>query len=70
MYNASDNELDKQLLDTLNQHGLDAMLSIVHDEIERAYAYGFDVGQDDGWCECYETYQESIEDGYDYDEFD
>lgn len=65
MYNATDNELDKVLLDTLNQHGLDAMLSIVHDEIERAYAYGFDIGKDDGWCECYETYQESIEDDYD-----
>lgn len=64
MYNTTDNELDKQLLNVLNQHGLDAMLSIVHDEIERAYAYGFDIGKDDGWCECYETYQESIEDDY------
>lgn len=67
MYNATDNELDKQLLNVLNQHGWDAMLSIVHDEIERAYSYGFDVGKDDGWCECYETYQETIEDDYDYD---
>lgn len=66
MYNATDNELDKQLLNVLNQHGLDAMLSIVHDEIERAY----DLGKDEGWCECYETYQETIEDDYDYDEFD
>ena len=45
MYNATDNELNKVLLDTLNQHGLDAMLSIVHDEIERAYAYGYEEGQ-------------------------
>lgn len=61
MYNSTDNELDKQLLDTLNQHGIDAMVSIVHDEIERAYVYGYGVGMDDGWCECYETYEEDIE---------
>lgn len=62
MYNATDNELDKQLLDTLNKHGIDAMLSIVHDEIERAYAYGYDVGNDEGWTSCYECYQYDIED--------
>lgn len=68
MYDASNvNVFDKHLLDVLNQHGFDSMLSIVHDEIERAYSYGFDVGKDDGWCECYETYAQSIEDDYDYE---
>lgn len=62
MYDAQDtNELDKLLFDVLNQHGWEAMLSVVHDEIERAYQYGYDVGKDDGWCEAYETYQEDIE---------
>lgn len=64
MYNATDNELDKQLLDTLNQHGINAMLSIVHDEIERAYAYGVDIGKDDGWCDCYEAYEHLIDESY------
>lgn len=68
MYDARDvNVFDKYLLDVLNQHGINSMLSIVHDEIERAYSYGYDVGKDDGWCECYETYEQSIEDDYDYD---
>lgn len=68
MYDGRDvNVFDKRLLDLLNQHGIDSMLSIVHDEIERAYAYGFDVGKDDGWCECYETYEQYIEDNYDYE---
>lgn len=68
MYDGSDvNVFDKHLLDVLNQHGLNSMLSIVHDEIKRAYSYGYDVGQDEGWCECYETYEQSIEDDYDYE---
>lgn len=67
MYNATElNEFDKHLLEILNQHGIDSMLSVVHDEIERAYSYGFDVGKDDGWCECYETYAQSIEDDNEY----
>lgn len=65
MYDARDvNVFDKYLLEVLNQHGLDAMLSVVHDEIERAYAYGFDVGKDDGWCECYEAYEHLIDESY------
>lgn len=66
MYNATElNELDKHLLDILNQHGIDSMLSVVHDEIERAYSYGHDVGMDEGWCECYDTYEEEIN-SFDY----
>lgn len=66
MYNATDlNEFDKHLLEILNQHGIDSMLSVVHDEIEKAYKYGYDVGAYDGWCDCYDTYAEEI-DGYDY----
>lgn len=61
MYNATTlNEFDNNLLHILNQHGIEVMLSIVHDEIERAYAYGHDVGKDEGWCECYETYTVDI----------
>ena len=66
MYDVRDlNEFDKNLLEVLNQHGIDVMLSVIHDEIERAYGYGYDVGRDDGWCDCYDTYQEEI-DGFDY----
>lgn len=65
MYDASEqNVFDNQLLEVLNQHGWDAMLSVVHDEIERAYAYGYDVGKDDGWCECYEAYEHLINESY------
>lgn len=47
MYDASElNEFDKTLMDILNQHGMDTMLSVIHDEIEKAYAYGYDVGVD------------------------
>lgn len=60
-----DNDLEKKLTDILNQHGLNAILDCVVDEIERAYEYGHDVGVDEGWCECYDTYKEEI-DGYDY----
>lgn len=67
MYNATElNEFDNNLLHILNQQGIKVMLSVVHDEIERAYAYGHDVGVDEGWCECYETYQDDIE--IDWDE--
>ena len=67
MYNATElNEFDNNLLHILNQQGIEVMLSVVHDEIERAYAYGHDVGVDEGWCECYETYQDDIE--VDWDE--
>lgn len=66
MYNATElNEFDKNLLEILNQHGIDGVLSAVHDEIERAYSYGYDVGVDEGWCVCYDTYKEEI-DGYEY----
>lgn len=66
MYNATElNEFDKHLLDILNQHGIDSMLSVVHDEIERAYSYGHDVGVDEGWRDCYDTYEEEIN-GFDY----
>lgn len=66
MYDASElNEFDKTLMDILNQHGTDAMLSVIHDEIEKAYAYGYDVGVYEGWCDCYDTYKVEI-DGYDY----
>lgn len=66
MYDASKlNDFDKTLMDILNQHGMDAMLSVIHDEIEKAYAYGYDVGVDEGWRDCYDTYKEEI-DGYDY----
>lgn len=41
------------------------MLSVVHDEIERAYSYGYDLGRDEGWIDCYDTYKEEI-DGFDY----
>lgn len=64
-YDVELNEFDKHLLEILNQHGIDSMLSVVHDEIEKAYTYGYDVGRDEGWCECYNTYQEEI-DGFDY----
>ena len=56
-------ELDKTIVNVLNQHGLDAMLDVIHDEIERAYDYGYSVGCDDGYCECLEYY-DSLE-GYD-----
>lgn len=66
MYDARDlNEFDKNLLEILNQHGIDVMLLIIHDEIESAYTYGHDIGLDEGWCDCYDTYREEI-DGYDY----
>lgn len=67
MYDDRDvNVFDNYLLEVLNQHGIDSMLSIVHDEVERAYSYGFDVGKDDGWIECYEAYEHLIEcDDYD-----
>ena len=62
MYDDRDlNEFDKKLLYVLNQHGIEGILSVVHDEIERAYAYGYDVGVNEGWCECYDTYQEEID---------
>lgn len=65
MYNATEsNEFDKHLLEILNQHGIDSMLGVVHDEIEKAYDYGYDVGRDEGWCDCYETYDQSIEEDY------
>lgn len=68
MYDARDlTVFDKHLLEVLNQHGLDGMLDVVHDEMECAYNYGYYVGKDDGWCECYETYEQSIEDDHDYE---
>lgn len=66
MYDATElNEFDKHLLEILNQHGIDSMLSVVHDEIAKVYTYGYDVGRDEGWCDCYDTYREEI-DGFDY----
>lgn len=63
MYNSTElNEFDNNLLHILNQQGIEVMLSVVNNEIERAYSYGYDVGKDDGWCECYESYDDLIED--------
>lgn len=60
-----DNELSKELEQILNQHGWDAFVEYVGDRLERSYDYGYDCGKDDGWCECYETYAQSIGDDCD-----
>ena len=52
-----------------NMHDLEDLLPVIDNligvERERAYTYGHDVGVDEGWCDCYDTYKEEI-DGYDY----
>ena len=60
-------ELDKTLLDVLEQHGVVAMLCVIHDEIERAYDYGYSVGCDDGYCECLDYYDTLDDSDYDLD---
>lgn len=53
-----DNELSKELENILNQHGWDAFVDYVGDRIELSWKNGYDIGVDDGWCECYDTYIE------------
>lgn len=67
-YKYLDYERDKELINVLcGDYDLKATLEFIDDMCNDAYAYGFAVGKDDGWCECYETYQETIEDDYEYD---
>ena len=56
-----DNYLSKELENILNQHGWDAFVDYVGDRIKLSYKNGYDVGRNDGWCECYDTY---IDDDY------
>lgn len=58
-------DFDKDLYNILTQHGWDAMMKAIDDEMERATKYSYDLGRDEGWCDCYDTYKEEI-DGFDY----
>lgn len=64
-----DNNLSEELENILNQHGWDAFVDYVGDRIERSWENGYDIGKDDGWCECFDTYEDDIM-GEDYDEYD
>lgn len=50
-------ELNDLLLNILEQHGLEAMLTVIHDEIDRSYDDGHAAGELSGWCDCYEAYR-------------
>lgn len=54
-------DFDKDLYNILNQHGWDAMINAIYDEMKRATKYGYDLGRYYGWCDCYDTYQCEIE---------
>lgn len=56
-----ESEFDKHLLGILNQHGIEAMLEVVHDEIYRSVEEAYNNGEHVGWCDCYDTYQAEIE---------
>ena len=57
-------DLNKQLAEVLNQHGWEAMMNIIRDEIQKAYNMacdpafdnGYDIGYEDGFNDglCFE----------------
>ena len=59
------NKLNKVIEDTLNQHGMNAVVDVLMDMIEQEYENGYKAGEQDGWSDCYDTFRVDIEEGYD-----
>lgn len=43
----------EDIINILNQHGIDVLYDVIDSEINTAYNNGLEQGQYIGWCECY-----------------
>lgn len=48
----------EDIINILNQHGIDALYDTMNDTISHAYSSGYAIGYDDGWHECCDTFED------------
>lgn len=46
----------EEMINILNQHGIDVLYEVFQNNIELAYSNGYDCGYTGGWEECYDTF--------------
>lgn len=44
----------EDIINILNQHGIDVLYDVIDSEINKAYIDGLEQGEHIGWCECYD----------------
>lgn len=60
----TNDELNVLIEQTLNLHGIDRVVSLIADMLEREYENGYEAGEQEGWNDCYDTYIVDIEEDY------
>lgn len=50
--------IKEDMINILNQHGLDVLYDVISDEVSDAYYTGYEQGRHIGWCECYDMMSE------------